>query len=247
MAGQGERIAINPSGDELAGQPPNEPWQSYGQGQGDQGWPSYGQPAEGGGNARVYSEPGAPYGDPDVTRVQPAAEYPPAGARGGYPPPAAARGQYPPPGGGYDPPGDAQPRYDPSGDAQTRYDLRGDPHAAQQQAARAPHQRDSRHVRGAKGFAAALFDFEFGTFVTPKIIKVLYLLIVVATGLGALAWTILDFRVSFAFGLITLIVIAPLIFFLTIALYRVVLEFFAVVFQMAEDIRAIRERGDRLG
>ena len=69
----------------------------------------------------------------------------------------------------------------------------------------------------------------------------------VSTGLAALAWTLLDFRISVAFGLITLLVIAPLIFLVTIGIYRVILEFFAVVFRLADDIRAIRERGDRLG
>jgi Domain of unknown function (DUF4282) len=241
MAGRGERTADKLPGDELAGQPPNEPpWQAYGQGQEEPGWSPYGQPAENG-NARVYAEPGppyggpggpggpgapgGPYGDPDATRVQRAVDYPaPDGAQGSY-----EQADYTLPGG--------QGQYDPSGGAQGQYD----------QPANAARARDMHHVRGAKGFVASLFDFDFTSFVTPKIIKILYILIVVVTGLGGITWTLIDFRISVAFGLITLVVIAPLIFFVTIALYRVILEFFAVVFRLAEDIHVIRERGDRLG
>jgi len=198
----------------LAGPPPSDPrWQSYGQGQGEPGWPSYGQPAEDG-NARVYAEPPAQYGDPAATRGQP--------------------------GNGYPPPG-GEPAYGDQYGDQGAYGEHADPAAPQAQAQR------PRRESGATGFVSSLFDFDFTSFVTPKIIKILYILIVVSTGLAGLAWTLIDFRISVAFGLITLIVIAPLIFFVTIGIYRVILEFFAVVFRLAEDIRAIRERGDRLG
>ena len=250
-------------GDELAGQPPNEPpWQAYGQGQGEPGWSSYGPPAEDG-NGRVYAEPGTqyggpggpngpngpggpggapggPYGDPDATRVQRAVDYPaPGGAQPNYEQPNYEQAGYEQSSyqqADYDMPG-GQGQYDPSAAAQGQYD---------QTAAGAPS-KHMHHVSGAKGFAASLFDFDFTSFVTPKIIKILYILIVVVTGLGAITWTLIDFRISVAFGLITLVIIAPLIFFVTIALYRVILEFFAVVFRLAEDIHAIRERGDRLG
>ena len=45
-------------------------------------------------------------------------------------------------------------------------------------------------------------------------------------------------------GLIVLLIGAPLYFLVVTALYRITLEFFMVIFRMAEDIRALRERGE---
>ena len=92
-------------------------------------------------------------------------------------------------------------------------------------------------------FLSALFDFSFSTFVTPKVIKVLYILIMILAGLAAAGFIISAFAANTGFGLITLIIIAPLFFFITIALYRITLEFFMVIFRMAEDIRTMRDRG----
>jgi hypothetical protein len=39
-------------------------------------------------------------------------------------------------------------------------------------------------------------------------------------------------------------VLAPLFFLVVTAIYRILLEFFIVIFRVAEDIRALRERGD---
>jgi hypothetical protein len=95
-----------------------------------------------------------------------------------------------------------------------------------------------------KGFLAALFDFSFTSFVTTKIIKALYVLIMILTVLSALSYTILAFKVSAAFGLITLIIGDPLFIIIVMAFWRLVLEFFVVVFRIAEDTRAMRERSD---
>jgi hypothetical protein len=95
-----------------------------------------------------------------------------------------------------------------------------------------------------KGFLAALFDFSFTSFVTTKIIKALYVLIMILTVLSALSYTLLAFKVSAAFGLITLIIGDPLFIIIVMAFWRLVLEFFVVVFRIAEDTRAMRERSD---
>ncbi len=95
-----------------------------------------------------------------------------------------------------------------------------------------------------RGFVGALFDFGFTSFVTPKVIKVLYMLIVVGTVVSALIFTLFAFRASTAFGILTLVFGDPLFILIVLAIYRVVLEFFVVTFRVAEDIRALRERGD---
>ena len=96
----------------------------------------------------------------------------------------------------------------------------------------------------ARGFLGALFDFGFTSFVTPKVIKVLYMLIVIGTVLSALVFTIMVFEASVAFGVLTLVVGDPLFVLIVLAIYRIILEFFVVTFRVAEDIRALRERGD---
>jgi hypothetical protein len=96
----------------------------------------------------------------------------------------------------------------------------------------------------ARGFLGALFDFGFTSFVTPKVIKVLYMLIVIGTVLSALVFTIVVFEASVAFGVLTLVVGDPLFILIVLAIYRIILEFFVVTFRVAEDIRALRERGD---
>ena len=97
---------------------------------------------------------------------------------------------------------------------------------------------------GGKGFLSALFDFGFTSFVTPKVIKVLYTLITIGTVISALVFTIIAFKASVAFGVATLVIGDPLFILIVLAIYRVILEFFVVTFRVAEDIRALRERGD---
>jgi hypothetical protein len=96
----------------------------------------------------------------------------------------------------------------------------------------------------AKGFLGALFDFGFTSFVTPKVVKVLYPLIMILTGLTALSFIDIAFRANIGFGFVSLFILAPLFFLVVTAIYRILLEFFIVIFRVAEDIRALRERGD---
>jgi hypothetical protein len=94
------------------------------------------------------------------------------------------------------------------------------------------------------GLIGALLDFGFTSFVTPKVIKVLYVLVMIGTVASALAFTIMVFKVSATFGILTLVFGDPLIILIVMAIYRIVLEFFVVTFRAAEDIRALRDHGD---
>lgn len=96
--------------------------------------------------------------------------------------------------------------------------------------------------QGEKGFVGSLFDFSFNSFVTPKIVKVLYVLVTIWTALLALIVLIIGFRTGgTAGGLFTLLVIEPVFILLTLGIYRVVLEAFMVVFRIYEETRKIRE------
>jgi hypothetical protein len=96
----------------------------------------------------------------------------------------------------------------------------------------------------AKGFVGSLFDFGFTSFVTPKVVKVVYVLIMAGLALVEVAYLIFAFKASPAFGIISLVILCPLSFFIYLALWRILLELFIVVFRIADDIRSIRERGD---
>jgi hypothetical protein len=104
-----------------------------------------------------------------------------------------------------------------------------------------PAPRDAADTRG---FLGALFDFGFTSFVTPKVIKVLYMLIVIGTVVSALVVTIIAFKASTVFGFLMLVFGDPLFILIVLAIYRIILEFFVVTFRVAEDVRALRERGD---
>jgi hypothetical protein len=100
-------------------------------------------------------------------------------------------------------------------------------------------------AQGEKGFIGSLFDFSFSSFVTPKIIKVLYILITIWTALLALTVLIIGFRTGgVAGGLFTLIIIEPIFILLTLGIYRVVLEAFMVVFRIYEETKKIRENAE---
>ena len=95
---------------------------------------------------------------------------------------------------------------------------------------------------GEKGFLGSLFDFSFSSFVTPKIIKVLYVLFTIWTALIGITILIVGFKTGgIAGGLFTLIIIEPIFLLLTLGIYRVVLEAFMVIFRIYEETKKIRE------
>ena len=85
-----------------------------------------------------------------------------------------------------------------------------------------------------KGFFASLFDVSFSSFITTKIIKFLYVLMLVLTGLGVLVFVIAAFDQSTGFGVLTLVVLGPLYFLLAAIYSRVILEFLIAVFRIME-------------
>jgi len=109
----------------------------------------------------------------------------------------------------------------------------------------APPPAGSPSMADTRGFLSALFDFGFTSFVTTRIVKVLYVLILIMVCISALVYTIIAFRISSGFGLLTLLIGDPLFIIIVMALWRVILESFVVRFRIAEDVRALRERDGR--
>jgi hypothetical protein len=105
-----------------------------------------------------------------------------------------------------------------------------------------PPSRTSRAT--AKGFVGSLFDFGFNSFVTPKVVKVVYVLIMAGLALAEVGYLLFAFKESTIFGIISLLILCPLSFFVYLALWRILLELFIVIFRISDDLRTIRERGE---
>jgi hypothetical protein len=82
---------------------------------------------------------------------------------------------------------------------------------------------------------AALFDFEFNSFATPAVVKILYIVGMVLLGLGYIAALIGGFAQGVGIGLVFLIGGAIVVLFYLI-MFRVLLEFYYAVVRMSEDI-----------
>ena len=98
----------------------------------------------------------------------------------------------------------------------------------------------------AKGFLSALFNLSFTSFVTTKLIKVLFVLLIVICALMALGIAASGFsHQGTGAGVLSLVIVAPIVFFLGVIYSRVLLEIIIVIFRMAEHLAEIAERGRR--
>lgn len=93
----------------------------------------------------------------------------------------------------------------------------------------------------ARGFLGSLFDFSFSSFVTSKVIKLLYALAILLAGLTALALVVAGFSDSVLAG-IGALVISPLVFLLYVIGARIWLEIVIVVFRISENTGEIARR-----
>ena len=89
------------------------------------------------------------------------------------------------------------------------------------------------------GFLKALFDTRFGTLITPKIIRVLYILTMIVLALVAIGFIIGAFNNSVGWGIAVLVVFAPLGFLLYLIVARIWLELVIVAFKINESAQQI--------
>jgi uncharacterized membrane protein len=224
----------------LAGQPQDPPWQSSEQDQARPSWQAFGAPA--GDKQETYAYPQSGQGAQTAQAAQAAqSAQSPQGYGQGY----AQQGGYAPP---------AYTVQDQAYGAQDR--PYGDQaYQEQQQGQSAPHWQavsglkpagaGAKRSSDAKGFLGSLFDFSFTSFVTPKIVKVIYVLVTIWTVIWALIFLRFGFKYGGAAGgFFTLLVVDPILVVLTLGAYRMVLELFMVVHRMHEELKAIRERGE---
>jgi hypothetical protein len=96
-----------------------------------------------------------------------------------------------------------------------------------------------------KGFFGNLFDLSFSEFITVRIVKVLFIVAIVASAIGALVMLgggIAALRFRPLVGLVT-ILLSPLAFCLYVILARIWLEIVLVIFRIAENTTQLVEQG----
>ena len=86
-----------------------------------------------------------------------------------------------------------------------------------------------------KGFLGSLFDFGFEHFITPMIVKVVYILATIGLVLGWFIFLIGAFSQSAGLGIVVLI-LGPIGVVLYLAFIRMTLEFYLAIVRMSEDI-----------
>lgn len=92
-----------------------------------------------------------------------------------------------------------------------------------------------------RGFMTALFDYSFTSFVTPKIIKILYALATIVVALSTLVLVLAAFNNSSGAGILTLVIVAPLFFLISMIYARVLLELVIVFFRINGNVQELRD------
>lgn len=92
-----------------------------------------------------------------------------------------------------------------------------------------------------KGFFGSLFDLSFKEFVTTRIIKVLFILAIIGSGIGTLVMLIGGIAGGGA-GAFVVIILSPILFFLYVVLARIWLEVIIVLFRISENTSKLVEQ-----
>jgi|ERR671925_561782 hypothetical protein len=91
------------------------------------------------------------------------------------------------------------------------------------------------------GFLASLFDFSFSTLITPRIIKVVYVLITILTALFSL-YVFAALATLGGGGALLGLIVGPLVFLIYMILSRISLEMVIIVFRIGDDVQRIADR-----
>lgn len=92
-----------------------------------------------------------------------------------------------------------------------------------------------------KSFFAALFDISFSSFIIPKILKFLFVIGVVLSGLGAVIFLVTSLLKGSVTSILMGIVVAPLMFLLYVILIRVYCELLLVFFSLRDNVQRMAD------
>jgi uncharacterized membrane protein len=93
------------------------------------------------------------------------------------------------------------------------------------------------------GFVASLLDRSFSQFITPKLVKILFVLGIIASVIYPIIFIVSGFRGSVSAGILMLI-LSPLFFLLMVIILRVYLELILIMFRIEENTRGLRKEAD---
>ena len=85
-----------------------------------------------------------------------------------------------------------------------------------------------------KGLIASIFDLSFSEFVTTRVIKVLFVLGIIVTGIYSIAFIVGGFSQGAGKGFLALL-LSPLVFLLGCLAARIYMELLMVIFRIAEN------------
>ncbi|MGO1489355.1 MAG: DUF4282 domain-containing protein, partial [Arachnia sp.] len=113
-----------------------------------------------------------------------------------------------------------------------------DPYAGQyaQQQWSAQPQGPGILANDGKSFISSLFDFSFTSFVTPKIIKIVYVIVTAFIGLSIVFGLISALVTGEALIIIFALILLPVIGIIYLAIIRMSLELYYAVIRLSEDV-----------
>jgi len=95
-----------------------------------------------------------------------------------------------------------------------------------------------------KAVSDLVLDFSFKKFVTPKLVRIIYGLSLVAALLSALTWMFSGFKDGITHGLFTLVT-GPLAFMFYVLCARVAMEMLLAIITIAEEVKKLNEKGGK--
>ncbi|HSP42743.1 MAG TPA: DUF4282 domain-containing protein [Luteolibacter sp.] len=90
-----------------------------------------------------------------------------------------------------------------------------------------------------KGLLATLFDLSFNQFVTTKILKIIYVLGIVASAVATIFMLTSAVLTNEAIVIVVAMLLAPLIFLISVIFVRLYVELIIVLFRIAENTSAL--------
>jgi hypothetical protein len=102
-----------------------------------------------------------------------------------------------------------------------------------------------------KGLIATLFDLSFDVLLTTKLVRFIYVIMLVSVGMAAIGFGFAGFARGFLTGLVSLLVLAPLLFLLAAMFARIYCEVVLVLFRIQahtkETAELLRTRASQTG
>lgn len=91
-----------------------------------------------------------------------------------------------------------------------------------------------------KGFFGSLYDFSFETFITPKLIRVFYAIVVIILSVISGVMLLASLASGEAGAIVFSVIAVPIFYLLYMIITRIYFELVAAFFRVADDVQAIR-------